>query len=211
MTKDQLKQIFKTGAIPTQANFASLIDFIPEGGTGESNKSSIRNVLVSNNDPIRSYYIQYMYEPENAVNIPIYVCKFEFNRQSNDLPGIFQYSMVTVNEVNQFINEELDCIKSTDVSLSDFCDNLVFLNNYNLSTRVINGNSGITAHIKGVFIDLVWYAVSATLITCDIGSQNYTIAELKKPSSTMFLDDERMDNSDETSLMQTIMAWGLSK
>ncbi len=34
MTLAQIKALFKTGAIPTQADFEALIDYIPESGEG---------------------------------------------------------------------------------------------------------------------------------------------------------------------------------
>lgn len=83
MTLDQIKALFKTGAIPTQSNFESLIDKIPnnEGGldrtldlTNPSNPNVLGYRFVAIGDECTYIFIG-LYDATNAAYIPYIIMR----------------------------------------------------------------------------------------------------------------------------------------
>ena len=131
-TKAQLKQYFKTGKIPTQAQFGELIDFvqplISDNVTDRPNQTLLfggdtPNPIINglriihyyeNNDTIYNYWIftnEAGGNNQSGISIPMFVIKRISSEEPNlslDMPNL-EYAIPTKEQLTNWVQQRYDC------------------------------------------------------------------------------------------------------
>lgn len=136
-TKAQLKQYFETGKIPTQAQFGELIDSllsVPSEdtmdrpnqnlffGNGEKNPymQGIRTISMANDTDVINMWI---FTTHNVNDVKLAIPMFILARLSTTNPSLLpttetlKYCIPTKVNIDDFVNEALDCDTSADFEL----------------------------------------------------------------------------------------------
>lgn len=136
-TKSQLKQYFETGKIPTQSQFAELIDSllnVPSEdtmdrgnqnlffGNGEENPymQGVRTISISIDTNIINIWI---FTTHNVNDAKLAIPMFILERLSTTNPSLsptdltLKYCIPTKVNIDDFVNAALDCNTSTDADL----------------------------------------------------------------------------------------------
>lgn len=132
VTKSQLKQYFETGKIPTQAQFADLIDFvqplISDNVTNRANQTLLfggdtPNPIINglrivhyyeNNSTIYNYWIftnESGGNNQSGISIPMFVIKRISSEEPNlspDMPNL-EYAIPTKEELSDWVQQGYDC------------------------------------------------------------------------------------------------------
>ena len=136
-TKSQLKQYFETGKIPTQSQFAELIDSllnVPSEdtmdrpnqnlffGNGEENPymQGVRTISISSDTNVINMWIFTTHNVNDAkLAIPMFILE-RLSTTNPSLPPIEQtlrYCIPTKVNIDDFVNAALDCNTSADSEL----------------------------------------------------------------------------------------------
>lgn len=131
-TKSQLKQYFKTGKIPTQAQFGELIDFvqplISDNVTDRPNQTLLfggdaSNPIINglriihyyeNDDTIYNYWIftnEAGGNNQSGISIPMFVIKRISSEEPNlslDMPNL-EYAIPTKEQLTNWVGQGYDC------------------------------------------------------------------------------------------------------
>lgn len=136
-TKSQLKQYFETGKIPTQAQFAELIDNllnVPSEdtmdrpnqnlffGNGEENPymQGVRTISMDSNTNVTNMWI---FTTHNANDAKLAIPMFILGRLSTTKPNLLptnqtlRYCIPTKMNIDDFVDAALDCNTSSDSEL----------------------------------------------------------------------------------------------
>lgn len=133
-TKNQLKQYFETGKIPTQAQFGELINSfinIPSRntedrgnqtlffGNGEENPyiQGVRTVSVTINTIVFNIFIFSTRNNNDAASsFPLFILSRSSDKSAslNDKEAILSYCIPSTLNIDNFITQGLDCNNSTD-------------------------------------------------------------------------------------------------
>lgn len=136
-TKSQLKQYFETGKIPTQAQFAELIDSllnVPSEdtmnrpnqnlffGNGEENPymQGVRTISIDSNTDVINMWI---FTTHNVNDAELAIPMFILTRLSTTNPSLspttqtLKYCIPTKVNIDDFVNAALDCNTSADSEL----------------------------------------------------------------------------------------------
>lgn len=148
-TKSQLKQYFKTGEIPTQAQFGELIDFvqplISDDVTDRPNQTLLfggdtPNPIINglriihyyeNNDTIYNYWIftnEAGGNNQSGISIPMFVIKRISSEEPNlslDMPNL-EYAIPTKEQLTNWIEQGYDCDTADADNLHSALTNLTF-------------------------------------------------------------------------------------
>lgn len=139
-TKNQLKQYFETGKIPTQAQFGELIDFFMPQPSDDAGQRSNQTLKFGQDDEIENPIInglRTVHYRENDTNIYNFWIFTDYNvndagiavplfimfRMSNSNPGIpssntkFRYYIPSELEVQSWVSQDIDCDRATDEEL----------------------------------------------------------------------------------------------
>lgn len=149
MTIAQIKALFQTGKIPTQAQFGELIDFFmpqPSDNAGQRSNQTLkfgqddeienpiinglRTVHYKENDTnIYNFWIFTNYNVNDAgIAVPLFI----MFRMSNSNPGIpssntkFRYYIPSELEVQSWVNQGVDCDRATDEELWNALQNFQY-------------------------------------------------------------------------------------
>lgn len=148
MTKNQLKEYFKTGNIPTQAQFGKLIDFIQPLVTddmrfrpnqtlrfGEDGTNPVVNGLriVHYHDVDNTSYNYWIFTNESIYNfltigIPMFVIKRISSMEPNvslDMPNL-EYAIPTREQLTDWVQQRYDCDTASDDALHLALTHLTF-------------------------------------------------------------------------------------
>lgn len=123
MTIAQIKALFQTGKIPTQADFENLIDKIPI-------INGLRTVHYKENDTnIYNFWIFTNYNVNDAgIAVPLFI----MFRMSDSNPGIpssntkFRYYIPSELEVQSWVSQGVDCDRATDEELWNALQNFQY-------------------------------------------------------------------------------------
>lgn len=193
LSKSALKAKFVTGAIPTQTDFANLIDGMLSmplgGGTGDNTinfgkgDSSDRIVVKSLRyiyDDDKSYFLIGSYDNEALANFICVIIKFQ-NSPSLDSWAITYHILDNIDR--QHLYDTVGDINEADEqSIIEWLDsaNLPYYNienktNNNPSPRIINSvalNDSTTYSIYPVLQNGEWYVGYAFAMPVDMGGSN---------------------------------------
>lgn len=148
-TKNQLKQYFETGKIPTQAQFGELIDFFmpqPSDDAGQRSNQTLKfgqddeieNPIINglrtvhykeNNTNIYNFWIFTNYNVNDAgIAVPLFIM-FRMSDSSSGIPSSntkFRYYIPSELEVQSWISQGVDCDRATDEELWNALQNFQY-------------------------------------------------------------------------------------
>lgn len=149
VTKSQLKQYFKTGKIPTQAQFGELIDFVQPlisdnvsdrpnqtllfgGDTPNPIINGLRIIhYYENNDTIYNYWIftnEVGGNNQSGISIPMFIIKRISSEEPNlslDMPNL-EYAIPTREQLTNWIRQGYDCDTADDDALHSALTHFTF-------------------------------------------------------------------------------------
>lgn len=189
-SKSQLKAKFVTGAIPTQQDFANLIDGMlsmpMRGGTGDTtigfgNGDSTDRLYVKSlryiYDNYRSYFLIGAWDDEFGGNYLVAVICFQDNA-INGANFNITYHLLDKTERTRFKSEVGDINTADEIDLINLIkgSNCTWFNitqptNNNPSPRTIQSNN-ITYRIYPVLQNGIWYVGYAFAMDVDMGGSN---------------------------------------
>lgn len=149
MTIAQIKALFQTGKIPTQADFGKLIDFFMPQPSDDAGQRSNQTLKFGQDDEIENPIInglRTVHYKENDTNIynfwiftnynvndaGIAVPLFIMFRMSDSNPGIpssntkFRYYIPSELEVQSWVSQGIDCDRATDEELWNALQNFQY-------------------------------------------------------------------------------------
>lgn len=190
LSKSALKAKFVTGAIPTQTDFANLIDgmlSMPQGGgTGDTtigfgNGDSTDRLYVKSlryiYDDYRSYFIIGAWDDELGGNYPVAVICFQDNAVNGANFNI-TYHLLDKTERVRFESNVGDINTADEIDLLNNIKgsnwawfNITQPTNNNPSPRTIQSNN-ITYRIYPVLQNSIWHVGYAFAMDVDMGGSN---------------------------------------
>lgn len=190
LSKSALKAKFTTGAIPTQTDFASLIDGMLSmplgGGTGDTtigfgNGDSTDRLYVKSLRYIyeynRSYFLIGAWDEELGGNYLVAVICFQDNAVSGDIFNI-TYHLLNKTDRTRFGSAVGDINTADEIDLLDNIKgsgwmwfNITHPINTNPSPRTIEAVN-ITYCVYPVFQNGIWYVGYAFAMHVDLGGSN---------------------------------------
>lgn len=213
-SKSQLKAKFVTGAIPTQQDFANLIDGMLSmpmgGGTGDTtigfgNGDSTDRLYVKSlryiYDISRSYFLIGAWDDELKGNYLVAVICFQDNAVNDDNFNI-TYHLLNKTERTRFESEAGDINTADEINLINLIKgsgwkwfNITQPTNNNPSPRTIQSNN-ITYRIYPVLQNGIWYVGYAFAMDVDMSGSNVYVYRCTSNSQTRWNTTDEVITTD---------------